>query len=73
MYFISASAKLRDNILRQKLRITASHININVLSACQTVQNRFKISEELYFVQKNIVWIPIADSLCQVRKNTSGS
>ena len=66
MQFIAPAPEFRNNIFRQKLCIAAGNIDIYIGHPHKAIEDRFKISQKLHLVEKDIVHSMIGDLIFYV-------
>jgi len=68
MNFVAAPTKLGNDVFLKKLCVAACDVDVYILHSSQTVEDGFKISQQLHLVQKHIVHFIIFDWALNVGK-----
>ena len=70
--FVATTAKLSNDILRQKFRIGAGHIYIGIGHMQITIQHIFKLIDHLHLIQENVVHLIINEHRINVLQKFVG-
>ena len=66
MHLIAASSELSNDILGKETGITSGYIYVHIFHTYQAVEDRFKLSKQLYLIKQYIIHSIIFNLLFQI-------